>query len=491
MEYTRRKFLQTSLGALAGAAAGGLWSVPGWAAGGTKLELTAQESRIDLGRGPAFNAFSFNGQTPGPVIRVREGQELQVILRNRLQRPTTIHWHGQPVPNAMDGVPGVTQAAVPPGGSFTYRFRAHPAGTYFYHSHFGYQLDQGLYGALIVEPARPVGGWDREEVLLLADWVLADGGGMAPVPRRSPMGGMMGGGMMGRGRMGGRGGRGGWSGAPGEPLTEPYYQGYAVNGRLYPHGEPIKVKKGDKVRLRLINASSATTYDLSLAGHRLTVLALDGQDITPKTFDVVRLAMGERVDVEFTADNPGAWLLQAYDTGLGESGLATAVLYQGYEDRPPNRPGFRPGLSLATYWDLAAARPVAHPAGPPQRWYQQVLSGGMHSPYWSINGRMYPDSERLGAAPGEKVRLSYFNRSMIPHPMHLHGHFFRIVNFALPPERWLVKDTAVVEPMRRLDVEFVADNPGLWFHHCHNLYHMEAGMANLVTYAGATPPKET
>jgi len=135
--------------------------------------------------------------------------------------------------------------------------------------------------------------------------------------------------------------------------------------------------------------------------------------------------------------------------------------------------------------NLAAALPVAHPAGQPQRWYRQTLSGGMHSPYWSINGRRYPDSERLAVAPGEKVRLSYFNRSMMPHPMHLHGHFFRVMNFALAPERWLVKDTAVVEPMGRLDVEFVADNPGQWLHHCHHLYHMGAGMANVVSYAGA------
>lgn len=473
MHYTRRRFLKTSLGALAGAAAVGLWAMPGQAAADQELELVARAARVNLGRGPDFTALTYNGQTPGPVIRVREGQRLRVSLKNHLPRPTTIHWHGLPVPNPMDGVPGVNQAAVPPGGSFTYQFTASPAGTYFYHSHFGYQLDQGLHGALIVEPARPQGGWDHEEVLLLADWVMADGGGTAPVPRRAAMDGMMGRGMMGGGS------------APGAPLLEPYYQGYAINGRLYPSGPALKVKKGDKVRLRLINASSATTYDLCLAGHRLTVLALDGQDVTPAVFDVVRLAMGERVDVEFIADNPGAWLLQAHDSGLGESGLALAVLYAGSENRAPVEPRFHPGLRLATYWDLAAARLLPHPAGPPQRWYRQTLSGGMHSPYWSINGMRYPDSERLAVAPGEKVRLSYFNRSMMPHPMHLHGHFFRVVNFALPPERWLVKDTAVVEPMGRLDVEFVADNPGQWFHHCHHLYHMEAGMANLVSYAGA------
>lgn len=473
MIFTRRRFLQTSLTALAGASAG-LWPWPGRAGQIHQVELTAQESLLNLGAGPEFKAYSFNGQSPGPVIRVREGQRLRVSLKNSLPHPTTIHWHGLPVPNPMDGVPQVTQAAVPPGGRFTYQFTARPAGTYFYHSHFGYQLDQGLYGALIVEPARAAGGWDREEVLLLADWVLADGGGAAPVRRRPPGGGMMGG-MTARS-------------APGGPLLEPYYSGYAVNGRIYPAVEPIRVKRGDKVRLRLINASSATSYDLALAGHRLTVIALDGQPVTPAAFDVVRLAMGERVDVEFVADNPGAWLLRARDTGLGESGLAVPVLYQGAARRRPTPPRFHQGLSLATYWDLAAAAPRAHPAGEPARWHRQVLGGGMRSPYWSINGRVHPDSERLAVEPGDKVRLSYFNRSMMPHPMHLHGHFFRIVNHRLPPERWLVKDTAVVEPMRRLDIEFVADNPGHWFHHCHNLYHMGGGMANLVIYPGARGP---
>lgn len=470
MELSRRRFLQTSLTALAGASAG-LWPMSARADGARETTLSAQESMVNLGQGAEFKAFSFNGQSPGPVLRVREGQRLRVTLKNSLPHPTTIHWHGLPVPNPMDGVPGVTQAAVPPGGRYTYQFTARPAGTFFYHSHSGYQLDQGLYGALIIDPARPVGGWDREEVLLLADWATVDGGGPASPRRRPPSGGMMGRGMMGRRNRGG-------------PPAEPWYGAYAVNGKAYPASEPIKLRRGDKVRLRLINASSATAYDLSLAGHQLTVIALDGQPVTPKAFDVIRLSMGERADVEFIARNPGAWLLQAHDTGLGESGLAVPVIYEGSEPKP-QPPAWRREMSLATYWDLAAARPVAHPPGEPRRWYRQILSGGMHSSWWSINGRAHPDSERLLVEPGDKVRLSYFNRSMMPHPMHLHGHFFRIVNPGLDPGRWLIKDTAVVEPMRRLDIEFVADNPGQWFHHCHNLYHMEAGMANVVAYGPA------
>ena len=149
-------------------------------------------------------------------------------------------------------------------------------------------------------------------------------------------------------------------------------------------------------------------------------------------------------------------------------------------------------MSLATYWDLAAARPVAHPPGEPRRWYRQVLERG-HA--LALLDHQRPGASRTASAcwwsRGEKVRLSYFNRSMLPHPMHLHGHFFRIVNPALPPERWLVKDTAVVEPMRRLDVEFVADNPGRWLHHCHNLYHLEGAWPMWSPTARPRPfPKE-
>ena len=111
-----------------------------------------------------------------------------------------------------------------------------------------------------------------------------------------------------------------------------------------------------------------------------------------------------------------------------------------------------------------------------------MLSGGMHSPYWTINGRVYPNADRLAVKEGERVRIGYWNRSMMPHPMHLHGHFFRLVNPSLPSEKWALKDTIIVDPMRGMEIEFLTDNPGKWFHHCHNLYHMVAGMANTLVY---------
>ncbi len=472
MGLNRRDFLRTGTTALAGAATAGLWpGLKAMAKPVREFKLTAKPAKINLGRGPSFLALTFNGQVPGPEIRVKEGEVIRVVLTNRLPEPTTIHWHGLPVPNAMDGVPDLTQRAVAPGKTFVYQFEARPAGTFLYHSHVGYQLDQGLYAPLIIEPKREGRSYDREFTLMLEDWAMVNGGGPMARRRRPSMGrGMMGRGMMGRGMM-----RGGGEGAP---LLEPVYDGFAVNGRVYPATRTLEVKKGDRVRMRLISPSSSTIYDLRLAGHRLTITHVDGQPIQPIQTDVVRIGMGERYDVEFTADNPGAWLLAAREMGWGEGGLAIEVRYQGVRTRTPTPPSFDSSLLFATYDDMRLAGPWTAASGGTRRYYPQLLSGGMHSPFWMINGRVWPRAETLAAARNDRVRLSYVNRSPMPHPMHLHGHFFRYVNPNLNSRFWIKKDTIIVNPMQRRDVEFVADNPGQWFHHCHNLYHMVAGMAN-------------
>lgn len=438
-----------------------------------EFRFFASKAKVNLGVGPDFVAWTYNGQVPGPEIRVREGEIIRVVLKNFLPEGTTIHWHGVPVPNAMDGVPEVTQKAVMPGETFVYEFEARPAGSYIYHSHVNYQLDQGLYGPLVIEPSRQQGLYDREYTLMLEDWVMKDGGGVASTRRRPPMGMMMRG--MGRG-MGGLG--------PGAgPLLEPVYDGYAVNGRVYPEVEPLLVNKGDRVKLRLLNPSSATIYNLRLAGHALTITHVDANPIKPVETDVVRIGMGERYDVEFVANNPGNWLLAAREEGFGEGMLRIPIKYQGVRRKEAVPPTFHRGLRLATYWDFQALYPSDKSgSGSTNRFYPQTLSGGMHSPFWTINGRVYPDSERLVVHKGERVRIGYWDHSMMPHPMHLHGHFFRVVNPYLPHEQWILKDTIVVDPMQRVEIEFLADNHGNWFHHCHNLYHMEAGMANVVVY---------
>jgi FtsP/CotA-like multicopper oxidase with cupredoxin domain len=477
MNMNRRSFIKKFLLATAGLGISHGLFAPAYAAGKKRIReyrFTASRSKVNLGSGPDFLAWTYNGQVPGPEIRVREGDIIRVVLANDLPEETSIHWHGLPVPNAMDGVPGVTQKGVQPGEEFIYEFKARPAGTFMYHSHAGYQLDQGLYGPLIIEPSREKQDYDKEFTLMLEDWVMRDNGAVAPV-RRRPSSHM---GMM-RGRMGRR-----WRG-PGDrkaPLLEPIYDAFAVSGRVFPALEPLLVNKGDRVKLRFCNPSSITTYDLSLAGHPLTITHADGNSVQPLQADVLRIGMGERYDVEFVANNPGYWLLAAMDRGFGEGQLKIPISYRGVQRKTPAGPVFHQGLRFASHWDLKASGPNHSLPGGVDRFIPQTLGGGMHSPYWTINGQVYPDSDFLSVKKGEHVRIAYSNNSMMPHPMHLHGHFFRVVNPFLPPEQWILKDTVIVESMQRLEIDFVADNPGKWIHHCHNLYHMMAGMANVIAY---------
>ncbi len=450
-----------------------------------ELHLTAAITTIDLGNGKPFKAWTYNGQAPGPEIRIREGETLRVSIKNDLPEGTTIHWHGLPVPNEMDGVPYVTQKPVKPGEFFVYEFKATPPGTYIYHSHFSYQLDRGLYGVLIVEAKREERSYDREYTLVLEDWATVDGGG----PEASKMGKIrpgMGMGMMGRGGMMGGGKMGMMRRRSNKdtPLQEPLYDAYTINGKVFETSPPLKVKKGERVRLRIINPSSSTIYTIRIAGHSLTVTHADARPVVPFEVDALRIGMGERYDVELHANNPGRWHFYNLRDNSPVSGWPLgSIVYEGVQSKGyhgDNMTRFR--LNDYTLLEGRDERYIKPVHGKVDRIFRMTLSGGMMgSPYWTINGRVYPDSDDITIKPGERVRLEYFNHSMMAHPMHLHGHFFEVVGTGRLTGVRSKKDTLIIPPhMGRGAIEFVADNPGIWIHHCHNLYHLAGGMANLV-----------
>lgn len=428
--------------------------------------------------------WGYNGGVPGPEIRLTEGATLRVKAQNRLPDRTTIHWHGLPIVNVMDGVPNVTQPPIESGEEFTYEFLVPTSGSYMYHSHVGLQLDRGLYGPLIVEPKREELSYDREYTLMLDDWLDGVSGTPAEtLERLESSGGMMGGGMggMGDGMMDGGTGERRAPGAIPYPL-------YLIDGRTADDPRTFSVRRGEKVRLRIMNPSADTVFRFAVAGHRLTVTHADGLPVDPVEVDAVRLGMGERYDVLLEAGNPGIWQVAA--TPEGKEGLGRALLR--YEESressaPPadHRPREIEGRLLA-YTDLRTAHRESFPSGilsrGPDRTYELTLSGGMPNYAWSIDGQRYPDAEPLEIGKGEWVRFEMTNRSMMPHPMHLHGHFFQVQNST---GRGPYKDTVMVEPhMGQATVDFLADNPGEWFFHCHNLYHMESGMARVVSYRG-------
>ncbi len=491
---------QIAQGGAAANATGGPASRPEMTGKTVEIDLTAEEAEVDLGAGNPFEAYVYNGRAGGREIRAKLGDTIRVTLENRLPENTTIHWHGVPVPNAMDGVPEITQKPIPSGDTFVYEFPAWPAGTYVYHSHVGYQLDQGLHAPLVIEdPDDP--GVDEEFVLTISDWATVDGAGPAAseAGRNQQRGGMMGGrGMRGRGGMmrgrgeGTMGGRGGGMMGPrmgrgqvpeGEdlPLLEPIYDQYAVNGELPSQTNAMEVSRGDKVRLRLINASSSSIYYLRLTGHDVTVTRADGRPIEPVEVGGLRIGMGERYDVEFVADNPGRWQLLGWpDTTDADPIHLRTLRYRGTQSSQFS--GDTAGdLRMLGYDDLRAVEEPDLPTvgGNVDRTIQMTLSGGMMgSRYWTINGQVYPDSDDVTINEGERIRIEYYNHSMMSHPMHLHGHFFELDLPGRPR-----KDTVIVEPhMGFMALEFVADNPGDWFHHCHNLYHLMGGMANVARY---------
>ena len=496
---SRRQFLRVSgqagLGALALTAGGGAL-LPGQggaaqreAVGGVhEIHLEAREMTWEIAPGKRIKAMAYNGQIPGPEIRLKEGERVRILLKNTLSEPTTIHWHGVDVPNPMDGVPEITQKAVQPGETFTYEFEATPAGTRWYHTHFQEhrQLDLGLYAPLIIEPARPDPfPFDREYTLVLDDWATGTG---RPLPAtgegtaggRGGMGGMMIGGMgrMMEGMMG-RGGMGGMMGG----REEPAYDTMTINGKAYPATQPLKIRKGERVRLRLINASADHTHVVRLAGHRLKVTHTDGNPLMqPVEVDAVPLAPAERYDVAFLADRPGAWFLYCAQPGHSGAGEQVLLVYEGHETDKAQAPvEGAAGLRLWRY-NLGQGSGILPPPSGQERFFDLTLSGGMMgSDVWTINDKRYPNTDPLRLRKGDRAQVRFRNQSMEAHPMHLHGQSFKVLSVngqrLLAP---IVKDTVDVEAhMGSVVVEFTAHNPGDWFLHCHKPMHMEGGMITL------------
>lgn len=480
---TSRRDVLRALGIGTGAAAFGARV----RAGGTSetsartIRLEAREVTWELAPGHTVKAMAYNGRIPGPEIRVREDERVRVELTNALAEATTIHWHGVDVPNAMDGVPGLTQEPVAPGATFVYEFEARPAGTRWYHTHFAEhrQLDLGLAAAFIVEPrAAESVTYDRDVTLVLDDWATGHG---KPLP--STAGGMGGGGMMGgmmRGRGGMMGGRRSGSHAEYDTMT--------INGKAYPATEPLRLKKGERVRLRVISASAEHTHLLRIAGHRLHVTHTDGNPLVKAVdVDALPIAPGERYDALLVADRPGAWFLQCLAAGHADAGEKMAVLYDGHERQTPAP---RERVEDLEVWDhgLGRGRPVLlAPTGATRRFDLSLIGGMMGSDVWTINGKRYPNTDPLALERGDRAIVRFANMSPEAHPMHLHGQSFRVlsvngVRYAEP----VVKDVIDVRAhMGSAVVEFTAHNPGDWFFHCHKPSHMDGGMVAVARIAGA------
>ena len=443
--------------------------------------ITAAPTTATIG-GKEVSTWAF-GSAPGQGgLRLTAGNTLEARFVNRLDAANTIHWHGIALRNDMDGVHDLTQAAVEPGGEFTYRFVVPDPGTYWFHPHMGLELDRGLYAPLIVEDPNDASGADVDATLLLDDWL--DGYGRTQqdvLAELKATGGHsghdmgdMGGGMGGMGGMGGgMDGMGGMGSLAGD-VTYPLH---VINGRGPTERDTVTARAGQRVRLRLINAGSDTAYRVAVAGHRLTITHTDGFPITPVEVDAVVLGMGERYDVLLTAAS-GAFPIVAVPEGKDDP-AAEAVLRTSDGASSPavgSRPSELDG-KIAGYHELHATDAARLPSRQPDRKKSIALTASSTGYVHGIDGRSFPDTEPITVDQGERLRLTIMNDTMMFHPIHLHGHTFQMVE-----QGSARKDTVNVPSMGAVVVDIEADNPGQWMLHCHNTYHLETGMATVFSY---------
>ncbi|KLO29917.1 multicopper oxidase family protein [Mycobacterium haemophilum] len=425
--------------------------------------LVPQQAEIDLG-GVTARTLAYGNTIPGPVIRANIGDELAITVTNRLDHPTSVHWHGVALRNDMDGAEPATPS-IPAGRNFTYRFSVPNAGTYWAHPHTGLDADMGLYLPVIIDDPTEPGHYDAEWIVVMDDWT--DGVGKSPQqlyddltsPNKPSMPEMPGGDVGKSDLLGGDAG----------DITYPYY---LINGRIPAAATTFKAKPGQRIRIRFINTGSDTAFRVALAGHSMTVTHTDGYPVVPTQVDALLIGMAERYDVIVTAAD-GVFPLVA--SAEGKNAVARALLVTGSGGIPD--PQFRPAeltKRIGTIEMFTAATAINLGPAQPNLNLAVVLGGNMMRYNWTING------EPLQVQPDQRPTLKFHNTTMMWHPMHLHGHTFQVIRAdGRPGAR---KDTLIVLPNQKIDAVLVADNPGTWMFHCHNTYHQEAGMQTLLNY---------
>jgi FtsP/CotA-like multicopper oxidase with cupredoxin domain len=499
-EFSRRQFLVSSLCGLAGSAvlptaslAELLHSVPADQAKAgesatTATTLQATQRTLEI-NGKAANVMGLlqpNG-TQGMTSVVN--QPFRVVLENKLPVPTAIHWHGLHPPNSDDGVPGVTQPVVRPNESLFYNFPVQPAGTHWMHSHQGLQEAFLLAAPLIVHETGEQHRDEQEIVILLGDFSftppkeiyakLRQGSkgaaamkpGMAmPSAAKSQNASAM--------NMG--------SGKP--DANDVDYDAYLANDRTLNDPEVVKVEKGGRVRLRIINGSSGTNFFIDLGTLSGELIATDGMPVKPVRETRFPLAIAQRIDVRVDMPRDGGAfpVLALREFATEQTGIVLATTGARIQRLPVKNSTSTGLLTLDLESRLSAVQPLTEK--PAAQVNILRLQGNMSRYDWLINGQafdvMNPGTQQpqVRVKQGQRVALKFVNETPMSHPMHLHGHSFQVVAINDRPVSGALRDTVLVPGRSSVTVAFDANNPGLWFVHCHVLWHLEAGMATLVQY---------
>jgi len=423
-----------------------------------RFSLRIAAVKIDLSPKQTIETIGYNGSSPGPLLRVVEGQQVIVEVKNDSEVPELVHWHGFYVPSEVDGSMEEGTPMVPVGGSRQYSFTAQPSGTRWYHTHAfaGNDLRRSLYsgqfGFFYVEPKSNPGNYDQEVFLAAHQWE----------PEFVSMQDIR-------------------KGPPPNNGLEVMYRAASINDKALGHGEPIRVKAGARVLFHLLNASATDDVSFALAGHDFLVIALDGNPVPiPRVISDLTLAPAERIDAIVEMKQPGVWILGAVEDRVREMGMGVVVEYAGRHGAPQwSKP-------QSSNWDYTVfGTNTAHPE-PDQHIhlaFEKIPGGHGGFNRWTINGKSWPEVDPLIVKAGQRYRITMENKSGDDHPVHFHRHTFELTRIAGKPTAGILKDTVNVPRRQSVEIDFVADDPGLTLYHCHMQLHMDFGFMGLMKYA--------
>ncbi len=416
-----------------------------------EMDMVAGESEVEIFNGVKTRVWAYNGQVPGPEIRLKLGDTLKLNFTNQLPQDTTIHFHGVRVPNAMDGVPGVTQPPIKPGESFVYEFTPKDAGTFWFHPHVrsSEQVERGLFGTLIVEDDTSE-LYSQDKVWVIDDWRMTDDKQVYE-EFNTPMD------LMHDGR---------W----GNIIT--------VNGKL---NEVLEVRPGERIRLRLVNTSNARIYMPSFDNLQANIIAVDGLYVRElNKLGRLELSPGNRIDLDIVIpeDSGGEEFVLSDTFGKSNITLAKIVVRGSVVETPKfdfptnaNVPIWQDAnkVKIDKEYVLNARRKSGSGGG---------MMGGIE---WTINDKAYPDYDPFTFKYGEFNTFRFTNKSSRLHPMHLHGQFFKVTaRDGVSVDEGFFRDTVLVYPNQTVDLALVPLDKGKWVNHCHILEHAEAGMMTVV-----------
>ncbi len=427
--------------------------------------LRIAPAKFEIGPNIEIATLAYNGQIPGPLLRLREGVPVSINVTNATDKPDIVHWHGLANDVLNDGASEEGSPMIAAGQTLRYQYTPKPSGTRWYHTHasaydnLSIGTYTGQFGFLLVEGRQEPGDYDREMNLAIHHWE----------PSFVPMVETM---------------RAESSTAPLTSGSDVGYQYATINAHMLGAGEPIRVKAGERVLMRLLNASATDNVVLAFPGHRFRIIAMDGNPVpNPRSVEVLSLAVAERVDAIVEMNSPGVWILGSTLKKAREMGLGVVVEYAGSTGSPVWRD---PAPTAWDYTQFANSGEVPQPDETFTITFRDIgpATPGAKFDTWTINNKSWPNTDQLVVKAGKRYRMVFRNGSGDQHPMHLHRHSFEVVKIGDKSTRGLIKDVINVMPLDTVEVDFVADNPGNTLLHCHQQLHMDYGFMQLIRYAG-------